>query len=62
MITIRDYSENDLDEVVELWYRSWTNAFPHLHHPQPFEDWKLRFQKYILLIVRKTPSPRGWGG
>ncbi len=36
-----------LDEVVALWYRSWTNAFPHLKHPQPFEEWKLRFQNHL---------------
>ena len=42
--TIRPYTEDDLDEVVALWYRSWTHAFPNLKHPQPFEQWKCRFQ------------------
>lgn len=45
MIVIRPYVDDDLDEVVALWYRSWTHAFPNLKHPQPFEDWKFRFQR-----------------
>lgn len=44
MFLIRRYVEHDLDAVVTLWYRSWINAFPNLKHPQPFEEWKLRFQ------------------
>lgn len=45
MISIRRYVETDLDVIVTLWYRTWTNTFPHLHHPQPFEQWKIRFQQ-----------------
>lgn len=47
MLTIRHYIEDDLDEVVALWYRSWINAFPTLKHPQPFDGWKTRFQNDI---------------
>ena len=45
MVIIRPYVDDDLDEVVALWYRSWTHAFPHLKHLQPFEQWKFRFQR-----------------
>jgi ribosomal protein S18 acetylase RimI-like enzyme len=44
MFTIRPYTHNDLDNVVTLWYRSWSDAFPTLIHPQPFDQWKSRFQ------------------
>jgi ribosomal protein S18 acetylase RimI-like enzyme len=44
MVTTRYYVEADLDEVVALWYRSWTKAFSDLKHPQSFEQWKVRFQ------------------
>lgn len=47
MLEIRCYVDDDLDEVITLWYRSWTNAFPNLKHPQSFEEWKLRFQNDI---------------
>jgi len=47
MLEIRCYVDDDLDEVVTLWYRSWTNAFPNLKHPQSFEEWKLRWQNDI---------------
>lgn len=44
MLVIRQYVDEDLDEVIALWYRSWTHTFPNLKHPQPFEQWKSRFQ------------------
>ncbi|MBD2089361.1 GNAT family N-acetyltransferase [Microcoleus sp. FACHB-1515] len=34
--------------MVTLWFRSWTQTFPNLHHPQSIEQWKLRFeQEYV---------------
>jgi ribosomal protein S18 acetylase RimI-like enzyme len=44
MFAIRPYIDTDLDNVVALWYRSWSDAFSSLIHPQPFEQWKSRFQ------------------
>jgi ribosomal protein S18 acetylase RimI-like enzyme len=44
MFAIRLYTDADLDSVVALWYRSWGDAFPTLRHPQPFDQWKSRFQ------------------
>jgi L-amino acid N-acyltransferase YncA len=44
MITIRPYTNEDLDNVVALWYRSWSHTFPTLIHPQPFDQWRSRFQ------------------
>ncbi len=44
MFAIRPYTDADLDNVVALWYWSWSHAFPTLTHPQLFEQWKSRFQ------------------
>jgi ribosomal protein S18 acetylase RimI-like enzyme len=44
MFAIRPYTDADLDNVVALWYQSWSDAFSSLIHPQPFEQWKSRFQ------------------
>ncbi|BAZ17780.1 GCN5-related N-acetyltransferase [Calothrix sp. NIES-4071] len=49
MVTIRYYTENDLDTVVTLWYKSWSNMFPELKHPQPFEAWKFRFKNDLAI-------------
>lgn len=49
MFAIRFYSSEDLDEVVSLWYRSWTHTFPNLKHPLSFEQWKCRFQNEYAL-------------
>jgi GNAT superfamily N-acetyltransferase len=40
--------EADLDKVVTLWYKSWSNAFPELKHPQLFEAWKSRFKNDLV--------------
>jgi ribosomal protein S18 acetylase RimI-like enzyme len=60
MFTIRHYIDDDLDEVIALWYRSWTYAFPNVKHPQPFEQWKFRFQneyaKQSEVWVAATPD------
>lgn len=48
MAVIRRFADGDLDQVVEIWYCSWAHTFPNLQHPQPIEQWKLRFQaEYI---------------
>ena len=49
MITIRSYHEDDLDTVVTLWYKSWSNTYPELKHPQPFEVWKSRFKNDLAI-------------
>ncbi len=43
MVTIRAYVPNDLENTVQLWYRTWHRTFPNLQHPQPYHTWKARF-------------------
>lgn len=43
MLKIRAYLDEDLNNVVALWHRSWINTFPNLTHPQAFAEWKIRF-------------------
>src|SRR5712692_8594243 len=47
-MNIRLYHPEDLNTVVSLWYRSWHHTFPHLQHPQSFEEWRIRFQDVIV--------------
>ncbi|MDF5728831.1 MAG: GNAT family N-acetyltransferase [Rhizonema sp. PD38] len=44
MVIIRPYNPNDLENTVQLWYRTWHHTFPHLQHPQPYMAWKERFR------------------
>jgi ribosomal protein S18 acetylase RimI-like enzyme len=46
-LRIRLYRPEDLDAVVELWYRSWTTVLPGLQHPQPVSEWHRRFREEI---------------
>ncbi|BAZ37046.1 GCN5-related N-acetyltransferase [Calothrix sp. NIES-4101] len=43
VITIRSYKPSDLESVVQLWYKTWHQTFPHLQHPQAYSVWKERF-------------------
>ncbi|MBW4572682.1 MAG: GNAT family N-acetyltransferase [Tolypothrix carrinoi HA7290-LM1] len=40
---IRPYELNDLEDTVQLWYRTWHQTFPEIQHPQPYPAWKTRF-------------------
>ena len=44
MLTLRPYDPRDLENAVELWYRTWHQTFPHIQHPQPYPAWKTRFR------------------
>ncbi|BAZ33520.1 GCN5-related N-acetyltransferase (plasmid) [Cylindrospermum sp. NIES-4074] len=42
-IKIRDYQPEDLENIVQLWYGTWHQTFPHLQHPQTYSEWKQKF-------------------
>jgi len=41
---IRPYQLDDLEDTVDLWYRTWHETFSHIKHPQPYSLWKARFR------------------
>jgi GNAT superfamily N-acetyltransferase len=43
-VKIRLYDSDDLEEIVQLWYRIWHQTFPNIQHPQPYSAWKSRFR------------------
>lgn len=48
-IHLRLYDPNDLESVVQLWYRAWHHNFPDFLHPWPFEQWRERFQDKVAM-------------
>ncbi len=40
---IRQYQLDDLEDTVQLWYRTWHQTFTNIQHPQPYPAWKVRF-------------------
>lgn len=44
MVRIRLYDPKDLEDIVQLWYQTWHEAFPNIQHPQPYCAWKSRFR------------------
>lgn len=41
---IRPYDPPDLDEATDVWFSSWTSAFPSLAPPWPRDAWRSRFE------------------
>lgn len=48
-ISIRAYQPDDLEVIVQLWYRTWHQTFPHLQHPYPYAAWEERFREYFAV-------------
>jgi putative acetyltransferase len=40
---IRLYEPKYLEEIVQLWYKTWNQTFTDIQHPQPYSAWKERF-------------------
>lgn len=49
MATIRPYDPNNLEDTVQLWYRTWHQTFPQIQHPQPYPAWKDRFRNDLAV-------------
>ncbi|MBW4432175.1 MAG: GNAT family N-acetyltransferase [Pelatocladus maniniholoensis HA4357-MV3] len=49
MVLIRPYCPEDLEEVVQLWWRTWHETFPKLTHPQSYTTWIVRFRDEIAV-------------
>lgn len=49
MVNIRPYYPDDLEAIIQLWWRTWHLTFPDLQHPQPYTLWKTRFQDDIAV-------------
>lgn len=48
-LTIRPYQSSDLEAIVNLWYHTWHETFPHLSHPHPYSVWRTRFQAHLAV-------------
>ena len=45
---IRIYKSQDLNKVVQLWYKTWHSSFPDIQHPQPYHLWEKRFRDELI--------------
>lgn len=45
---LRKFRPEDLDAVVDVWYRSWNASSPTVPHPMPFEAWAPRFTREMV--------------
>jgi GNAT superfamily N-acetyltransferase len=43
-VLIRPYDPRDLDRAVDIWFSSWTAAFPWLAPPWPKDAWRSHFE------------------
>ncbi|MEE3718547.1 GNAT family N-acetyltransferase [Tumidithrix elongata RA019] len=47
-LLIRPYQSEDLEAIVQLWYNTWHETFPHLQHPHLSTEWKRRFLDELI--------------
>jgi putative acetyltransferase len=64
-IVFRAASEDDVPQLVKVWFDTWHATSPDLEHPQPIELWEQRFHTEILpnetvLIAEFNGYPAGF--
>lgn len=57
---LQEFDSKDTDAIVQLWYDTWHETFPHLTHPDSINGWKHRFETKIVptmhVVVAKANS------
>lgn len=50
--TLRPYSADDEDAAIDLWYRTWQQAYPSIDFAQRLEGWRARWRNELMPIAR----------
>ena len=46
--TLRPYSASDEDAAIDLWFRTWTKAYPSIDFTQRLEGWRARWRDELV--------------
>ena len=46
--TLRPYSASDEDAAIDLWFRTWTKAYPSIDFTQRLEGWRGRWRDELV--------------
>jgi putative acetyltransferase len=50
--TLRPYSTGDEDAAIDLWHRTWQQAYPSIDFAQRLEGWRRRWRNELVPVAR----------
>ena len=56
--TLRPYSVSDEDAAIDLWHRTWQQAYPSIDFAQRLEGWRARWRDELVPIARIIVAER----
>lgn len=57
--TLRPYRDADEDAVIELWFRTWQQAYPSIDFSARLESWRIRWRNELAPSARITVAKQG---
>jgi putative acetyltransferase len=59
VVSLRPYATADEDEAIELWRRTWQQAYPHIDFSQRVEWWRERWRNELVATATITVAQAG---
>jgi putative acetyltransferase len=57
--TLRPYRDADEDAVIELWFRTWQQAYPSIDFSARLDNWRIRWRNELAPSARITVAKQG---
>ncbi|MCF2521898.1 GNAT family N-acetyltransferase [Bradyrhizobium sp. G127] len=56
--TLRPYTDGDEDAAIDLWFRTWQQAYPSIDFAQRLEGWRTRWRDELVPVARIMVASR----
>ncbi len=50
--TLRPYSTSDEDAAIDLWFRTWSQAYPSIDFAKRLDDWRTRWRNELVPVAQ----------
>jgi putative acetyltransferase len=57
-IKLRPYAAGDEDAAIDLWFRTWSQAYPSIDFAQRLEDWRTRWRDELVPVAQIVVAER----
>lgn len=57
--TLRAYSASDEDAAIDLWFRTWSQAYPSIDFAERLEGWRARWRHELVPAAEIVVAERG---
>ena len=58
-VSLRSYAAADEDEAIDLWRRTWQEAYPHIDFAKRVDWWRERWRKELVATAAITVAQAG---